>query len=68
MTMTQTWKYEVRRSASGWGIWDEEGHKVRGFGNRNIDRFAALKYMYELYGWNWNRSKYVRQDPTLATI
>lgn len=68
MTMTQIWKYEVRRSASGWGIWDEEGHKVRGFGPRNIDRFAALKYMYELYGWNWNRSKYVRQDPTLATL
>ena len=67
MRMIQNWKYEARRSASGWGIREKGGHKVRGFGNRNIDRFTALKYMYALYVWNWNRSKYVRQDPTLAT-
>ena len=66
--MTQTLKYSVGRSGSGWGVWDANGNKIKGFGSRGIDRFAALKYMYMLYGWDWNRSKYVRQDPYLANL
>ena len=62
------YKYSVGRSASGWGIWNENGEKVIGFGSRGVDRFRALRYMYELYGWNWEHSKYVRENPWLATI
>lgn len=67
-TMNENYKYEVHAAGSGWGIWDENGIKIKGFGSRSIDRFRALKYMYELYGWNWQRSKYVRQNPSLATL
>lgn len=66
--MTQNNRYEVHAAGSGWGIWDAEGNKVRGFGSRQIDRFRALRYMYMLYGWNWNRSKYVRENPYLANL
>lgn len=66
--MTQTRRYEVHAAGSGWGVWDNEtGCKIKGFGSRSIDRYAALQYMYELYGWNWNRSKYVKENPWLAT-
>ena len=67
--MRQNWKYSVGISGSGWGVWDAEGNKVKGgFGCRQYDRFKALKYMYMLYGWDWNRSKYVREAPSLANL
>ena len=66
--MTQNWKYSVGISGSGWGVWDARGNKVKGFGSRQTDRFRALKYMYMLYGWNWNHSKYVRENPSLAYL
>ena len=66
--MTRTWKYSVGASGSGWGVWDASGRKIKGFGSRQICRFKALKYMYMLYGWDWNRSKYVRENPYLADL
>ena len=67
--MTQTRKYSVGASGSGWGVWDNEtGSKIMGFGSRQIGRYKALRYMYELYGWNWERSKYVKENPWLATL
>ena len=42
-------KYQVSRSACGWGIWEvATGKKVQGFGR---DRIAALEKWYELEGW-----------------
>ena len=66
--MTQNRKYEIGRSASGWGVWDANGVKVKGFGNRDMNRLEALKYMYMLYGWDFNRSKYVKENPWLANM
>ena len=61
-------KYEIGCCGSGWGVWNAEGRKIKGFGSRQTDRFRALKYMYMLYGWNWNHSKYVRENPSLAYL
>ena len=67
--MTQNYRYEVHAAGSGWGVWDNNTNmKIKGFGSRHIDRFEALKYMYMLYGWNWQRSKYVRENPYLANV
>lgn len=66
--MEDNYKYSVGRSASGFGVWNAEGIKIKGFGSTSMDRFEALKYMYMLYGWNWQRSKYVRENPYLANI
>lgn len=67
--MTSTRKYEVGCSGSGWGIWDNEtGEKVIGFCGRRSARYEALCYLYYLNGWNWQRSKYVREQPWLASI
>jgi len=63
--MTQNQKYTVGASGSGWGIWDANGNKVASFTGRSIGRIEALRYLYYLNGWNWNTSKYVRQDPSL---
>ena len=65
--MTQNRKYEVMATGSGWGVWDKTtDRKIKSFGCHQIDRFSALKFMYMLYGWDWNRSKYVKQYPWLA--
>ena len=61
----QTRKYEVGASGSGWGVWDANGNKVAGFTSRSIGRYEALRYLYYLNGWDWNRSKYVRAEPWL---
>lgn len=66
--MGQEYKYSVGRSASGFGVWNAEGIKVKGFGSSSKDRFEALKYMYMLYGWDFSKSKYVRQNPWLANV
>ena len=64
--MTQTWKYSVGRSASGFGVWNEAtGEKIKGFGSIPACRYEALKYMYMLYGWDFSKSKYVRENPWL---
>jgi len=68
-TMVQERKYEVGASGSGWGVWDSKtGNKVASFTSRAIGRFQALKCLYELNGWDWSRSKYVRENPHLAII
>ena len=42
-------KYQVGRSASGWGIWEvATGNKVASFGR---NRIAALEMWYDLEGW-----------------
>lgn len=64
--MAQTYKYTVSISGSGYGIWDAEGKKVKGFGSRQYGRLSALKYLYMLNGWDFSRSKYVREHPWLA--
>ena len=63
--MTNNYKYSVGASGSGWGVWDSDGNKVASFTGRSIGRIEALRYLYFLNGWNWNTSKYVRQDPGL---
>ena len=64
--MTQDWKYSVGRSASGFGVWNNEtGEKIKGFGSIPASRYEALKYLYMLNGWDWSRSKYVRENPWL---
>ena len=66
--MEVTRKYTVNAGRSGWGVWDAEGHKVASFTARAIGRFEAMKYMYQLYGWDWERSKYVREQPWLRDL
>ena len=66
--MAATRKYTVNAGGSGWGVWDSAGHKVASFTARPIGRFQALKYMYGLYGWDWSRSRYVREEPGLRDI
>lgn len=66
--MTQERKYNVGVSGSGWGVWNAEGDKIASFTGRSIGRIEALRYMYFLYGWNWNKSKYVREDPSLKNF
>lgn len=64
--MEATRKYQVGASGSGWGVWDREtGHKVAGFTGRGIGRYEALRYLYYLNGWDWNKSKYVRENTWL---
>lgn len=64
--MVRNRQYEVGCGGSGWGVWDADGHKIIGFTSRTIGRYEALKYMYMLYGWDFNRSKYVKENPWLA--
>lgn len=66
--MTQNCKYTVGASGSGWGVWDANGNKVASFTSRSIGRIEALRYLYYLNGWDWSRSKYVRQDPSLKSF
>ncbi len=67
--MAQARKYEVGASGSGWGLWEvETGRKVAGFTSLPIGRYMALKCLYELNGWDWLKSKYVKESPYLATI
>lgn len=61
-------KYKIGCAGSGWGVWDNAGKKIKGFTGRPVGRFMALKYMYELYGWDWSKSKYVKSEPYLANI
>ena len=61
-------KYEVGISGSGWGVWDAAGNKIASFTSRSIGRYMALKCMYQLYGWDWSRSKYVKANPSLVNI
>ena len=64
--MTTSRKYEVGCSGSGWGVWDNEtGRKIASFTGRSIGRIEALRYLYYLNGWDWNHSKYVRNEPWL---
>ena len=63
--MIQNQKYTVGASGSGWGVWDATGNRVASFTGRSIGRIEALRYLYYLYGWDWGKSKYVRQDPSL---
>lgn len=64
--MTTNRKYEVGCSGSGWGVWDNEtGRKIASFTGRSIGRIEALRYLYYLNGWDWNHSKYVRNEPWL---
>ena len=66
--MIQNYKYHVGCSGSGWGVWNAEGNKIASFTSRSIGRYEALKYMYELYGWDWSKSKYVKAEPWLANL
>lgn len=67
--MANSWKYEVGCSGSGWGVWNTETHqKVEGFMSAPIGRFYALKFLYILNGWDWNRSKYVKEHPSYANL
>lgn len=66
--MATTKKYTVNAGGSGWGVWDASGNKVASFTSRPIGRFQALKYMYNLYGWDWSHSRYVREQPYLKDI
>ena len=66
--MEVTRKYTVNAGGSGWGVWGSDGKKVASFTSRPIGRFEALKYMYQLYGWDWGRSKYVREQPWLRDL
>lgn len=67
--MTNNRKYEVGASGSGWGVWNTETHqKVQGFTSAPIGRFYALRYLYILNGWDWLKSKYVRENPYLANL
>lgn len=62
-------RYVVGACGTGWCLWDTmEGIKVQGFTSCAIGRFYALKYMYILYGWDWSKSKYVRENPSLANL
>lgn len=65
--MTQNWKYSVGRSASGFGVWNNEtGEKIKGFGSLPVGRYEALAYLYHLNGWDFSKSKYMRENPWLA--
>ena len=47
--MAKTRKYQLGRSACGWGIWEvSTGNKIASFGRNKI---AALEKWYELEGW-----------------
>lgn len=61
-------KYSVHAGGSGWGVWDVDGRKVASFTSRQIGRYQALRYLYMLNGWNWERSRYVREQPWLRDI
>ena len=63
--MAQNRTYEVGASGSSWGVWDADGKKLASFTGRSIGRYEALRYLYYLNGWDWNRSKYVRAEPWL---
>lgn len=52
--MAQERKYRISRSGSGWGIWDNEGKKVKGC----YSHFNAVESLYELMGWKFNPAKY----------
>ena len=63
------WKYEVGASGSGWGVWNTETRqKVQGFCSAPIGRYLALKYLYILNGWDWSKSKYVRENPSYENL
>ena len=66
--MTTNFKYQVGASGSGWGVWDANGNKVASFTSRSIGRIEALRYLYYLNGWDWNRSKIVRENPYLKNF
>jgi len=66
--MAVTRKYTVNAGGSGWGVWDADGRKVASFTARPIGRYQALRYLYMLNGWNWERSRYVREQPYLKDI
>ena len=67
--MANNWKYEVGASGSGWGVWDNETHKkVQGFCSSSLGRMYALKYLYILNGWDWSKSKYVRENPSYKDL
>lgn len=67
--MTNTYRYEVVAMPSGWCLYDNAlGQKVRSFTARNIGRYEALKALYDINNWDWKKSKYVREQPYLATI
>lgn len=67
--MTTNRKYEVGCSGSGWGVWDNKtGCKIASFTGRSIGRYEALRYLYHLNGWDWNKSKYVRNEPWLKDL
>lgn len=47
-------RYSVNLAPSGWAVYDNEtGEKVKGFSGRGFGRIDALKYLYDLYGWNY---------------
>ena len=52
--MTMNSKYQVNLAPSGWAVYEREtGIQVKSFGSsRSWARIEALKYMYELNGWN----------------
>lgn len=52
--MTTERKYRIGRSGSGWGIWDNEGKKVKGC----YSHYNAVESLYELMGWDWSPAKY----------
>lgn len=66
--MVTAWKYTVNAGPSGWGVWSSDGKKVASFTSRPIGRFEALRYLYQLNGWNWNNSRYVREQPWLRDM
>lgn len=46
-------KYQVNLAPSGWAVYEKAtGIKVKGFSGRTYGKIDALKYMYELNGWN----------------
>ena len=53
-TMIQDRKYHIGRSGSGWGIWDNEGKKVKGC----YSHYNAVETLYSLMRWEFNPAKY----------
>ena len=54
---TQTRKYRIGCSGSGWGIWStEDGHKVMSC----YSHFDAVEKLYQLMGWRFDPAKYRR--------
>lgn len=52
--MIQDRKYHIGRSGSGWGIWDNEGKKVKGC----YSHYNAVETLYSLMRWEFNPAKY----------